>query len=129
MSQTPFINDYELTLGLPQTNMNGLSETSLLMYAGHYQWTSIARAIGRPLSQLATPDGLPVFFTYYYVAEQIPASRALRSFRVDDTLRFLSVLRHFKKATLDGEIVFSPAKELVPASKRAASFELNPKAL
>ena len=44
------MDEYEIVLGLPHTNHNGLAEHLLLMYAGHFQWTSIARAIGKPLS-------------------------------------------------------------------------------
>jgi hypothetical protein len=43
------VDAYDLVLGLPHTNHTGLAEHLLLMYAGHFQWTSRARALGPPV--------------------------------------------------------------------------------
>ena len=129
MSSKSFIRDYSLTLGLPQTNMNGFSEVALLMHAGHFQWSSLAQAIGRPLSSLRTPQGLPVYFTYYYVEEQLPADRPLSGFLLDQSLRFLNTLRHFKSATIDGELVFEEVDRLRTGCADEHAFKENPKTL
>jgi probable biosynthetic protein (TIGR04098 family) len=111
--------EYSLTLGLPHTNLNGLAEAALLMYAGHFQWTSIAQALGRPMSELKTPDGLPIYATYYYVDEQFPPSRPINYFKPDMTLRFINRLRHFKGIAIDGDIVFDLPGKLPEATEEA----------
>lgn len=52
---------YVLTVGLPQTNARGLSETRLLMEAGHMFWQALGEELGGaglPVAQLARPPGV-----------------------------------------------------------------------
>ena len=78
---------YDLTLGLPHTNRRGLWEPLLLMHAGHYQWESIASAIGRPLSELRTVSGGEVYAAFYYIEERVPERTPIESFGLDATVR------------------------------------------
>jgi len=112
---------YELTLGLPHTNHRGLSEPLLLMYAGHFQWMSIADATGGPLSRLRTASGGEVYAAFYYIEERIPATTPLESFGLDDVVRFVITLRSFKNIAVEGRVVFDrPARLSDPAAVEAA---------
>lgn len=97
---------YDLVLGLPHTNRAGLAEHLLLMQAGHFQWTSIARAVGRPLSELRTHDGAEVYATFYFVEERFPPHTPLTGFGLDHRLTFAVSLRAFKNIAVEGRIVF-----------------------
>jgi probable biosynthetic protein (TIGR04098 family) len=100
------VDVYDLVLGLPHTNRAGLAEHLLLMQAGHFQWTSIARAVGRPLSELRTRDGAEVYGTFYFVEERFPRDTPLTGFRLDHRLTFAVSLRAFKNIAVEGRIVF-----------------------
>lgn len=100
------MDQYELVLGLPHTNHMGLAEHLLLMHAGNFQWTSIARAIGRPLSSLRTAGGDEVYATFYFIEERFPVNALLNQFRLDDRLSFAVFLRAFKGIAVEGQIVF-----------------------
>ena len=97
---------YELVLGLPHTNYLGLAEHLLLMHAGHFQWTSIARAIGVPLSSLRTSRGKEVYATFYFIEERFPDEALLNRFRLDERVSFAVFLRAFKGIAVEGKIVF-----------------------
>jgi probable biosynthetic protein (TIGR04098 family) len=97
---------YDLVLGLPHTNHLGLGDHLLLMHAGHFQWTSIARAIGRPLSTLRTLGGDKVYATFYFVDEIFPRSALTDTFDLDDHLSFAVSLRAYKGITVEGTILF-----------------------
>jgi probable biosynthetic protein (TIGR04098 family) len=100
------VDAYDLVLGLPHTNHTGLAEHLLLMHAGHFQWTSMARAIGRPLSELRTIDGGRVYATFYFIEERFPATTPITRFRLDHRLRFGVFLRAFKNIVVEGQILF-----------------------
>lgn len=97
---------YDLVLGLPHTNHNGLADHLLLAHAGHLQWTSIARAVGTPLSKLRTASGAEVYATFYFIEERFPESAPISTFALDDELRFGVFLRAFKNLAVEGHIVF-----------------------
>ena len=97
---------YDLVLGLPHTNHNGLADHLLLAHAGHLQWTSISRAIGVPLSKLRTLSGGEVYATFYFIDERFPESAPISTFDLDDELRFGVFLRAFKNIAVEGQIVF-----------------------
>jgi probable biosynthetic protein (TIGR04098 family) len=103
---------YDLTLGLPHTNRRGLWEPLLLMHAGHYQWQSIASAIGRPLSELRTLSGGEVYAAFYFIEECIPERTPIESFGLDATLRFSIALRSFKNIAVEGVVSFDRADAL-----------------
>jgi probable biosynthetic protein (TIGR04098 family) len=103
---------YDLTLGLPHTNRRGLWEPLLLMYAGHYQWQSIASAIGRPLSSLRTVAGGEVYAAFYYIEERFPERAPIESFGLDTTIRFSIALRSFKNIAVEGLVSFDRAETL-----------------
>jgi probable biosynthetic protein (TIGR04098 family) len=103
---------YDLTLGLPHTNRRGLWEPFLLMHAGHYQWCSIAQAIGRPLSELRTVSGGEVYAAFYYIEERIPEHRPIESFGLDAAVRFAIALRSFKNIAVEGLVSFDRADAL-----------------
>ena len=107
---------YDLTLGLPHTNRRGLWEPLLLMHAGHYQWQSIASAIGRPLSELRTMSGGEVYAAFYYIEERIPESTPIESFGLDATVRFSIALRSFKNIAVEGLVSFDRADVLGDAA-------------
>jgi probable biosynthetic protein (TIGR04098 family) len=100
------VHHHELTLGLPHTNRRGLWEPRLLMAAGHFQWQSIAAAIGRPLSELRTVSGGEVYAAFYYIDEHIPERAPLESFGLDARLRFSIALRSFKNIAVEGLVSF-----------------------
>ena len=103
---------YDLTLGLPHTNRRGLWEPLLLMHAGHYQWQSIATAIGRPLSELRTLSGGEVYAAFYYIEERIPERAPIESFGLDATIRFSIALRSFKNIAVEGLVSFDRVETL-----------------
>jgi probable biosynthetic protein (TIGR04098 family) len=107
---------YDLTLGLPHTNRRGLWEPLLLMHAGHFQWQSIASAIGRPLSELRTVSGGEVYAAFYYIEERIPELTAIESFGLDATMRFSIALRSFKNIAVEGLVSFDRADVLGDAA-------------
>jgi probable biosynthetic protein (TIGR04098 family) len=82
------------------------------MYAGHYQWQSIASAIGRPLSELRTVSGGEVYAAFYYIEERIPEGTPIESFGLDATLRFSIALRAFKNIAVEGLVSFDRADVL-----------------
>ncbi len=100
------MNRYELTLGLPHTNHLGLAEHLLLQWAGHYHWTSLARAIGTPLSSLRTASGHEVYATFYFVEERFPDQAAPDTFHLDDRLQFAVFLRAYKGISVETKMVF-----------------------
>jgi probable biosynthetic protein (TIGR04098 family) len=106
--------EYDLVLGLPHTNRGGLADHLLLAHAGHFQWTSIARAIGLPLSDLRTLSGGLVYGTFYFIEERFPHDRPISAFKLDDTLRFGVFLRAFKSMAVEGRIVFDHAWRVKP---------------
>jgi probable biosynthetic protein (TIGR04098 family) len=107
---------YDLTLGLPHTNRRGLWEPLLLMHAGHYQWQSIASAIGRPLSELRTLSGGEVYAAFYYIEERIPERTPIESFGLDATVRFSIALRSFKNIAIEGLVSFDRVEALGDAA-------------
>jgi len=117
---------YPLTIGLPHTNYNQLAEFLFLMQAGHFQWNSISRMLGVPLSRLRTLDGGEVYATYLYIEEDFPEGRSMSDFRLDDECRFLNVLRSFKNISVDGRMLFARASDL-PEDAEAA-FAADPAA-
>lgn len=106
------MDEYEIVVGLPHTNHNGLAEHLLLMQAGHFQWTSIARAIGKPLSTLRTLNGDEVYATFYFIEEHFPEDALLHTFKLDDRLRLTIWLRGFKGIALEGQILLDRAERL-----------------
>ena len=100
------VHRYDLTLGLPHTNRRGLWEPYLLMHAGHYQWSAIASAIGRPLSELRTVAGGEVYAAFYYVEERIPDRAPIESFGLDAHVAFSIALRSFKNIAVEGLVSF-----------------------
>jgi probable biosynthetic protein (TIGR04098 family) len=106
------MDHYELVLGLPHTNYQGFAEHLLMMQAGHCQWTSIARAIGMPLSSLRTAGGQEVYATFYFIEEVFPDGSPLTSFRLDDRVSFAVFLRAFKGIAIEGKILFDQHDKL-----------------
>jgi len=113
---------YDLMLGLPHTNHRGLSEPLLLMQAGHFQWTSIAAATGRPLSRLRTASGGEVYAAFYYIEERLPPATPLEAFRLDDVVRFAIALRSFKNIAVEGRVVFDRPERLSDLARVDASL-------
>lgn len=118
---------YPLTVGLPHTNLNRFSEVQLLVHAGHFQWSSLAAVVGRPLSELETRDGYPIYATFFYVEEEFPRDRPLSAFRLDRDLTFHNRLRHYKDMAIDGEMVFDESANW--ASGETDRFLANPESL
>lgn len=104
--------EYELALGLPHTNHNGLAEHLLLIHAGHLHWTSIARMSGKPLSSLRTLSGEEVYATFFFIEEQFPNHALINTFKLDDRLRFAVFLRAFKNIAVEGHVLFDHAARL-----------------
>lgn len=100
------IYEYPLTVGLPHTNLTGLAEPQLMTWAGHFQWSSIAKAVGVPLSRLKTKEGEPIYATFFYIESELPENRPLNTFRLDENLLFINRLRHFKGMAINGEFLF-----------------------
>jgi probable biosynthetic protein (TIGR04098 family) len=121
VTRTPNVHD--LTVGFPHTNYRGLSEPSLLMYAGHFQCGSIAAAIGNPLSRLRTSAGTEVYPGFYYVEERFPASTPLESFGLDDVVRFMVCLRAFRNMAVEGRIVFDRPERLADMTGVIAAIQ------
>ena len=101
---------YELVLGLPHTNHRGFAEHLALAHLGHLYWTSIARAIGCPLSALRSTTGDEVYATFYFIEEIFPEGALLDTFRLDDPLDIEVRLRSFKGIAVEGEITFDDAR-------------------
>lgn len=115
---------YELTLGLPHTNHNGLAEHLLLIHTGHLYWTSIARAIGQPLSSLRTLNGEEVYATFYFIEERFPDHALVNAFKLDDRLRVAVFLRAFKNMAVEGQILLdheAPLMESIATLKDVPS--------
>ena len=112
---------YPLTVGLPHTNRNQLTEFLFLMHAGHFQWNSIARMLGTPLSRLRTADGGEVYGTYLYIEEDFPEGLPMNSFRLDDECVFVNVLRAFKNISVDGRIPVSIGSRTSPRARKGSS--------
>jgi probable biosynthetic protein (TIGR04098 family) len=113
------MDEYTLVLGLPHTNHRGLAEHLLLQQAGHFHWTSLARAIGTPLSALRTPAGQEVYATFYFIEERFPAHARPATFQLDDRLRFAVSLRAFKAIAAETRIVFDHDQSLDPQASDA----------
>ena len=109
MTETTGAYRYELILGLPHTNHRGLAEHLALAHLGHLYWTSIARAIGRPLSSLRSPAGEEVYATFYFVEETFPEAAPIDGFRLDDRLDVTVRLRAFKGMAVEGNVTLDPA--------------------
>src|SRR5262245_39531552 len=90
-----------------------------MMYAGHFQWTSIARSIGRPLSELRTIDGGEVYATFYFIETRFPPTAPIHGFRLDDRLRFAVSLRAFKNIAVEGQIVFDHERRIAATLERS----------
>lgn len=97
---------YSLTVGLPHTNARGFAEARLLMEAGHFFWQALGEELGRPVAELRSARGRPVYATIAYVEENVPEDRDLGSFRLDDRLRFLVGLRSGGPLAMEARVVF-----------------------
>jgi probable biosynthetic protein (TIGR04098 family) len=106
------VDTYDLVLGLPHTDHRGLAEHRLLMHAGHFQWASIASAIGRPLSALRTVNGAEVYATFYFLEERFPAAAPIDGFGLDHHLTFAVFLRAFKNIVVEGQVLFDHAARI-----------------
>lgn len=113
--------DYELVLGLPHTNQGGLADFLLMAHAGHFQWTSISKAIGVPLSALRTLAGGEVYATFYFIETRFPRGRPIGAFKLDDVLRFSVFLRAFKNVAVEGRIVFDERERLAESIGEACT--------
>jgi probable biosynthetic protein (TIGR04098 family) len=111
---------------MPHTNHNQLSESMFLMHAGHFQWTSISRMLGSPLSRLRTLEGGEVYGTYQYIEEDFPEGLPMNSFRVDDECVFVNLLRAFKNISVDGMSLFHRVADL--PLRAVEEFAVNPSA-
>jgi probable biosynthetic protein (TIGR04098 family) len=110
------VHEATLTLGLPHTNRWGLSEPSLMKYAGHLHWSAVASTIGTPLSRLRTAQGEEVYATFYFVEEIFPDGSPIDSFQLDDTLRFRLEQRAFKSIAIEGQLIFDRVERLSEAA-------------
>lgn len=123
--------DYNLTLGLPQTNHRNLAESRLLMEACNFFWWSLSEGIGRSIAQLRTAAGQPVYATIYFVEEHFPPGQTLGNFTLDDRMRFLVGVRSVSNRATDGRIVFDREDCLGgptdPEALWQASYPLHPK--
>ncbi len=106
------MDTYDLVLGLPHTDHRGLAERRLLMHAGHFQWASIASAIGRPLSALRTMSGGEVYATFYFLEEHFPEAAPIDGFGLDHHLTFCVFLRAFKNIAIEGQVIFDHADRI-----------------
>ena len=97
---------YSLTIGLPQTNYRQLAEARLLMEAGNFFWWALGEVIGRPVSQLRTAAGEPLYAVVYFVEETFPEDRLLSAFTLDDRLRFYVGLRATSSLGVEAHVVF-----------------------
>ena len=97
---------YPLTIGLPQTNYRRFAEVRMLMEAGNFFWWALGEAIGRPVAQLRSATGQPVYATISFLEERFPDDRGLGSFGLDDRLRFLVGLRAAGPLAVEAHVVF-----------------------
>jgi probable biosynthetic protein (TIGR04098 family) len=118
---------YPLTLGLPHTNRYGFAEPQLLMYAGHFQWNSISSAFGKPMTEITTKEGKPIYATFFYIDESFPRDKPLAGFHLDHELLFLNRIRHYKSMSIDGEILFDRKKLIT--KREQERFSSNPSLL
>jgi probable biosynthetic protein (TIGR04099 family) len=58
----------EITLGMPQLCMNGLSETWLLKECGHRHWSMLATAAGLAVPDFRDPAGEPIYAAFLSVS-------------------------------------------------------------
>lgn len=103
---------YDLRLGLPHTNHQGLAEHALLMHAGHFHWTAISQTVGTPLSALRDASGGAVYATFYFVEERFPDGALPNSFTLDDQVTFAISLRAFKNIAVEAAIIFDHTPRL-----------------
>ena len=118
----------ELVIGLPHTNLGGLSEVRLMMQAGHFQWNSIAAALNKPLSTLRTKEGHPIYATFFYIDSKFPEKRPIGSFKLDESLLFLNKIKQFKGMSIDGEILFDRVQSFKDADRPDFDFDREAKA-
>ena len=104
--------DYALTIGLPQTNHSNFAEAKLLMEACNFFWWRLGEAIQRPIAQLRTASGEPVYATITFIDETFPPDRTLPTFRLDDRLTFLVGIRAIKNLAVEGLVVFDREDQL-----------------
>jgi len=104
---------YNLRIGLPLTNYNQLSEHLLIMQAGHFHWTSMAKKFGTPLSKARTSDGREIYATFFYVETKLPGDISLTDYKLDDDITFCSCLREYKGMSVEGQLIFDHSEKLV----------------
>ena len=113
---------YSLTVGLPHTNFRNLAERKLLMEAGNFFWRALGEAIGRPVSQLRSATGEPVYATIFFVEERVPVGQGLETFRLDDRLRFYVGLRFFGNRGVEARVMFDRDERFTAAYDPASSW-------
>ena len=119
---------HSLTIGLPQTNYRNLAEARLLMEAGNFFWWSLGHAIGRPVSQLRSPVGDPLYATIFFLEEIYPPERTLSTFRLDDQLRFAVGLRAISTLSVEGRVIFDQQERLAEGADWEALWRATPPA-
>ena len=115
-------SSHTLTVGLPQTNYRNFSEVACLMEAGHAFWQGLGDRLGRPVAQLRSGRGEPVYAAIYYVEERFPEHAGLETFRLDDRLRFFVGLRALKGMSIEARVMFD-REDRWPASSSDGDAE------
>lgn len=93
----------QLRLGMPHTQLGGLSESALLAYVGDLRWRDLWTATGVRPSEQRDADGHTVYASFYYVGiDGFPAD-GLGAFAPDDEIELVGTLARYGRSMLDGE--------------------------
>jgi len=117
------IHEYPLTVGLPHTNFNQLTEHKFLAQAGAFQWTTLARTAAMPLSRLRSVGGDEIYATFFYIEEDFPGGMAMNTYRLDDECVFLNLVRAVKNIAFDGRALFHRTDEIPPGVRESFAAE------
>lgn len=104
-----------LRLGMPQLNLNGLSETWLLKEAGDVHWRLIADLAGRDRPDFRDETGEPVYAAFCAVSSE---GLALDRFREHDELVIASTIRQVSRTR------FASRHTLMRGSEPAGTVDL-----
>src|SRR5262245_49256209 len=98
--------DYDFTLGMPHLAPNGLSEVELLKWLGVYQWESIARALGKPSTEIMNAQKERLYGSFTSIDLAFPDRRGIDAFQEGTKVSLYNRVACYARRFMEGMFAF-----------------------
>src|SRR5439155_18252462 len=92
----------DLTIGMPMTGINQLSESALLKHLGDLRWRHITKLTGVSSKNLVDCDGERLYPAFFFVDVQFPALTSMAAYGENDKVELIDTVARFGSSLLDG---------------------------